>query len=238
MKQLSDYKNWLKSIVENNLEDEQLEFVWEIMKSPFMEYHYKLMKDFKLDDDFRRNLRFRFDEHGDEGAEFLFSKLDKNEDPEFHSAIIFILGKTKGKHKEKTLAYARKLSGSLDAVVRENAIIVLGWIGKNADLSILKKGLLEDEYSKCRSWSASSYMQMWFRKENDLLRKKAFEAYTTALARENDYFVLAVILSAIRTMGKTKLGISQTALDEGDTAKIDLPRTKALKFLEKTLKNN
>ncbi|SHF83684.1 HEAT repeat domain-containing protein [Chryseobacterium sp. OV279] len=238
MKQLSEYKSWLKNIIDNNQEDEYLEFVWEIMESPFVEYHYELMKDPEMDDDFRRNLRFRFNEHGEEGAAFLLSKLEKNEDPEFHAAILFILGKTKGKQKEKTMEYARKFVKSQDPLLRENAFIVLGWIGQMKDLIILKKGLFEDEQPKCRAWSASSYMQMWFRNENSHLRVKAFEAYKTALPNEKDYIVLSVILSSIRVMGKTKLGISQTALDAMDREKIDTVIPKALKFLEKALNNN
>ncbi|WP_223608217.1 HEAT repeat domain-containing protein [Chryseobacterium sp. OSA05B] len=235
MKELSEYKSWLKNIIKNNQEDEYLEFVWEIMESPFVEYYYELMKDPEMDDDFRRNLRYRFDEHGEEGAELLLSKLQKNEDPEFHATIIFILAKTQGKHKDETLEYARKFSTSQDATLRENAIIVLGWIGKMKDLSILKKYLLEDEHPKCRAWSASSYMQMWLRNKNILLKTKAFEVYKAALPNEKDYFVLSVILSSIREIGKTKLGISQSALDATDTEKIDIAKPKALRFLKKAL---
>lgn len=237
MKTLSEYKNWLKNIVEKNLEDEQLEFVWSIMKSPYVEYHYDLLKDTNLDAGFRGDLAFRFNEHGEEAEDFLIQKLDNNEDVAFQADIIFLLGKLNKKHKAKILDYARKFTESEDDHKRDRAIIVLGWIGTIKDTEILKQHLLQDKNSTCRAWSASSYMQMWFRNENEKLKSKAFEVYKTALAKETDYFVLSVILSAIREMGKTKLGISQTALDELDTEKIDLAKSKAVRFLEKTLKS-
>ncbi|RWW91802.1 HEAT repeat domain-containing protein [Flavobacterium cerinum] len=236
MKELAEFKNWLKSIIENNIEDEQLEFVWELMESPYIEFHYNLLQDQTLDDDFKRHLAFRFTEHGEQAEDFLIQKLDDNEDLEFQADIIFLLGKLNKKHKSKILAYTREFTKSENDYKRDRAIIVLGWIGKAADANILENHLLNDTNSNCRAWSASAYMQMWFRKENDLLKTKAFEAYKAALPNESDYFVLSVILSAIREMGNTKLGVSKSALDELDTEKIDLAKIKAIRFLDKVLK--
>ena len=238
MKELSEYKNWLKKIVENNLEDEQLKFVWSIMKSPFVEYHYELLKDKSLDKDFRRSLSGRFNEHGEEAEDLLISKLNNNEDADFQADIIFLLGELNKKHKSKILDYARKFSESENDYKRDRAIIVLGWIGTIDDTEIFKKHLLNDTNSNCRAWSASSYMQMWFKNENNNIKLKAFDAYLKALNSESDYFVVATILSAIRVMGKTKLSISQTALDDLDTEKIDLAKPKVIRFLEKALKNS
>lgn len=66
MKTLAEFKNWSKEIVAKNLEDEQLEFVWEIMKSPYVEFHYELLKDKDLTNSFRRDLSSRFNEHGED----------------------------------------------------------------------------------------------------------------------------------------------------------------------------
>ena len=79
---------------------------------------------------------------------------------------------------------------------------------------------------------------MWFKNENNNIKLKAFDAYLKALNSESDYFVVATILSAIRVMGKTKLSISQTALDDLDTEKIDIAKPKVIRFLEKALKNS
>lgn len=237
MKELIEFQNWLKDIIENKLEDEQLEFVWEIMESPYVEFHYNLLKDPVLDDEFRGNLAFRFNEHGEQAEDFLIQKLDENHDVEFQADIIFLLGKLNKKHKSKILDYTRKFAESDNPYKRDRAIIILGWIGTIQDTKILESHLLNDTNSNCRAWSASSYMQMWFRKKSERLVTAAYQAYKKSLLLEKDYFVLSVILSSIRTMGKTKLGISQTALDELDIEKIDISKTKALRFLGKELKS-
>lgn len=238
MKELSKFKSWLNEIIEKKLKDEELQFVWQLMKSPYVEFHYELLKNENLSESFRRSLSSRFDEHGENAENLLISKLDKNEDADFHGNIIFLLGKIKSKHKLKTLEFARKLSESENRFTREQALICLGWIGTIDDTKILEKHLLNDTNPKCRAWSASSFMQMWFKTENKNLKRKSFEAYKKILPIENDYFVLSVILSSIREIGKTKLGISQTALDELDTEKIDIAKSKATRFLDKALKGD
>ncbi len=86
MKKQEDFEKWAKKITED--EDEQLPFVWEIMASPYVEYHYSLMKDKSLSDGFRSRLRSRFDEHGEIGETLLLSKLENNEDVDFNPEII------------------------------------------------------------------------------------------------------------------------------------------------------
>lgn len=232
---LEEYKQWIADIKSEKRNDKN-KFVWSIIKSSFVEFHYEVMNDPKLDEEFRRDLAFRFNEHGEEAEDFLISKLDNNQDTAFQADIIFHLGRLNKKHKAKILDYARKFAESEDYYKRDRAIIVLGWIGTIEDTEILKKHLLQDQNSKCRAWSASSYMQMWLKNQSEAIKTKAFEAYRSALDTENDYFVLSVILASICTIGKTKLGISQTAIDEVNIEKIDLAKPKAIRFLDRELK--
>ncbi|MBC9929430.1 HEAT repeat domain-containing protein [Chitinophaga qingshengii] len=236
-KEVGLFEDWLKRIVEHPLEAEKRRFIWEVMRSPFVEFHYSLLKDNSLDEQFRRDLMHRFNEHGEKAETLLLSKLDNGEDKDFQADMIFLLGKMSKKHKATTLAYARKFAESKNIYERDRAIIVLGWIGTMEDTHIFENHLLQDTDMHCRAWSASSFMQLWFKEESEMLKQKAFRVYKIALAAEKDYFVLSVILSAIREMGKTKLGISQTALDELDTEKIDASKVKALRFLDKALKS-
>src|SRR5690554_8143505 len=97
------------------------------------------MNDPKLDEEFRRDLAFRFNEHGEEAEDFLISKLDNNQDTAFQADIIFHLGRLNKKHKAKILDYARKFAESEDYYKRDRAIIVLGWIGTIEDTEILKR---------------------------------------------------------------------------------------------------
>ena len=85
---LDELKQWLKDLKSGKREDDD-EFVWSIMKSPYTEYHYSLMTDKNLSEKFRSHLWQRFDEHREKGAELLLSKLDKNEDTPFHPEIIY-----------------------------------------------------------------------------------------------------------------------------------------------------
>ena len=125
MKDIKEFENWYKIALKNK--DEQLKLVWEIMRSPYVEYHYSLITNKETSEEFRQKLWSRFDEHKEKGAELLLSKLDNNEDVAFHAGIIFCLGKFKIE-KERTLEYVRKFTQTEDDLLRETAIIVLGWI--------------------------------------------------------------------------------------------------------------
>ena len=43
MKGIKDFDIWYKKVNKSDDEIEYLEFVWELMKTPFTEYHYSLM---------------------------------------------------------------------------------------------------------------------------------------------------------------------------------------------------
>lgn len=233
MKTITEFKRWLEDIKDNNQEDEQLDFVWELMKSPFVDFHYELIKDFSLKESFRSHLAHRFNEHGAAAEDLLIFVLDNNKDVHYHAEVIYLLGKMNGKHHEKILQYARDFTNSEDDYTRDRAIIVLGWIGSIEDLDILEDHLMTDNNTSCRAWSASGMMQLWLKKEDDKIKQKSFEIFKSALVQEEDHFVISTILTAIRVMGKTRLGISQLALDELDIEKIALAKPKALRFLQK-----
>ena len=196
MKSLNEFKQWFETA--ENDKAEQLPFVWEIMKSPYIEYHYSLITDKKISDGFRRNLISRFDEHGDEGETFLLSKLDNNEDTASHAEMIYLLGKLGNRHnsklKNKTLDYARKLALSPDIYTRDRAIIVLGWIGDINDIPLLTDRLLNDPNNYCRAWAASSFMQMWFRNQSSELVDKALPYSQLSIKQEPDYFALVTMM--------------------------------------------
>lgn len=53
---LEEYKEWLKHIKAGKRKDNN-EFVWAIMKSPYIEFHYQLLNDKELDNEFKQHLR-------------------------------------------------------------------------------------------------------------------------------------------------------------------------------------
>ncbi|MDR1760903.1 MAG: HEAT repeat domain-containing protein [Bacteroidales bacterium] len=233
MKDLQEFENWYKIAQKN--EDEQLEFVWAIMKSPYTEYHYSLIINKSTSEKFRSNLWSRFDEHREKAAELLLSKLDNNEDTEFHPDIIFYLGKLADKkiEKEQTLEYVRKFANDDNENLREKAIIVLGWIGSIQDIPLLGEHLLNDSNAKCRTWSASSFMQMYFRKKSQSLVDKALYYLKQAVSQETNYFALGSMINVVKELTKKKFDLPQHAIDNIDKERIDKAKLKVERFFKK-----
>ena len=235
---LEELKQWLKDLKVGKRKDED-KFVWSIMKSPFVEYHYSLWTDETLNEKFRHSLRQRFDEHREKGAELLLSKLDNNEDAEFYPEIIYCLGKLADRpkiEKERTLAYARKFANTDNDYLRDKAIIVLGWIGGIQDISLLGEHLLNDINAKCRTWSATSFMQMYFRRKSQSLVDKALPFLKQAISQETDYFALGCMIDVVKELTGKNFGLPQYAIDNIDAEKIENAKLKVERFFKKLYK--
>jgi hypothetical protein len=234
MKTLQEFEKWVQKA--QKTEDKHFEFVWELMKSPYVEYHYSLMTDKKINDDFHRDLWARFDEHRENAAALLFSKLDNNEDIDFHPRIIFCLGDIADKQKiakERTLAYARKFADSENDRLREQAIIVLGWIGGAKEMSLLGEHLLNDTCAKCRTWSATSFMQMYFRRKSKSLIERDLPYLKQAISQESDWFVLGCMIDVVKELTGKNFGLPQYAIDNIDEEKILAAKAKAERYFNK-----
>jgi len=235
---LEELKQWLKDLKAGKREDED-KYVWSIMKSPFVEYHYSLWTDETLNEKFRHSLRHRFDEHREKGAELLLSKLDNNEDKDFHPDIIFCLGLLADRPKiakERTLEYARKFADSDNDYLRDRAIIVLGWIGSIQDIPLLGEHLLNDTNAKCRTWSATSFMQMYFRRKSQSLVDKALPLLKQAISQEIDYFALGCMINVVKELTGKDFALPQYAIDNIDSERIDKAKLKVERFFKKLYK--
>ncbi len=234
MEDLKQFEEWYKAARKD--EDEQLEFVWAIMKSPYTEYYYSLIVNKDTSDDFRSKLWSRFDEQQEKGAELLLSKLDNNEDTAFHPDIIFCLGELADRPKierERILEYARKFAGAADDRLREKAIIVLGWIGDAGDVQLLSEHMLSDTNAKCRTWSATSFMQMYFRLKSQSLVDKALPYLRQAISQETDYFALGCMIDVVGELTGKKFGLPQYAIQNAVAEKIDAAKMKVERFFKK-----
>jgi hypothetical protein len=232
---LDELKQWIKDLKSGKRDDKD-EFVWSIMKSPFVEYHYSLITDKEISEDFYQHLWLRFDEHREKGAELLLSKLDNNEDMAFHAAIIFCLGKFANKSKtveERTLEYVRKFANTDDDLLRETAIIVLGWIGSEKDISLLGEHLLNDTNAKCRTLSATSFMQMYFRRKSQSLADKALPYLKQAISQETDFYALGCMIDVVKELTGKKFDLPQYAIDNLDKEKILEAKQKVERFFKK-----
>jgi hypothetical protein len=234
---LDELKQWLEDLKPGKRKDED-KFVWSIMKSPFVEYHYSLWKDENLNEEFRHSLKHRFKEHGKKGAELLLSKLDNKEDTTLHAEIIFCLGRLADDkiEKERTLAYARKFANADDDFLRNRAIIVLGWIGDATDIPLLGEHLLNDTNAKCRTWSATSFMQMYFRNKNQSLVDKGLPYLKQAISQETDYFALGSMIDVVKELAGKKFDLPQHAIENLDKERIDRAKLKVERFFKKLYK--
>jgi hypothetical protein len=234
MKEIKDFEKWYKKINASDDEDDYLEFVWELMETPFTEYHYSLMINKNTHEEFKDVLWSRFDEH-DDAEMFLLDKLEHNADTELVGKILFHLGEIvdlgNGKQKVKVYEYAKKYANDKNDNIRENAIIVLGWIGKNADLPLLIDHLLHDTNNKCRAWSASSFMQMNFHLKSFNV-KIVYPAFQQAIEHEKDNFALATCIISLQDIAKKKW-LSSSAAQNLEVEKIEKAKKSALNFLLK-----
>ncbi len=234
MTDLKQFEEWYKAARKDD--GKQLEFVWEIMNSPYTEYYYSLIVSKDTSDGFRSKLWSRFDEQREKGAELLLSKLDNNEDTAYHPDIMFCLGGIADEHKiekERILAYARKFADAADESLREKAIIVLGWIGGIQDVPLLGRHLLGDTNAKCRTWSASSFMQMYFRRKSQSLVDKALPLLKQAISQETDYFALGCMIDVVKELTGKNFGLPRYAIDNADAEKIDAAKAKVERFFKK-----
>ena len=223
---------------------ERLNFVWKLMKTPYTEYHYSLIIGKNTDDEFRNILWSRFDEHGEEAEKLLISKLIKNEDVGFHADILYYLGKMadkrNAKYKKETLEYAKQFALSSDDYLRDRAIIVLGWIGTNAELPLLADRLLHDANSKCRAWAASSFMQMNFRLKRQggsVSEEIVFPVLRQAITDEKDYFALGTFIVSLQEIAG-KNWLSNSAAEDVDIEKIEKAKKSAVNYLNKWEQEN
>lgn len=216
-------------------EAERMKFVWEIMKTPYTDYYYSLLVSKDIDEQFRSKLWSRFDEQREKGAELLLSKISNNEDTDFHPHIIFCLGKLADKNieKKRTLEFARMFADSTNEHLREKAIIVLGWIGGDKEILLLGEHLLNDPSILCRTWSATSFMQMYFRKKSQSLVNTVLPYLKQAISQERDYFALGCMINVVKELTGKKFDLPQYAIENGDKERIDNAKLKVLRFFNK-----
>ena len=236
MKEIKDFDIWYKKVNKSDDEIEYLEFVWELMKTPFTEYHYSLMINKNTNNEFNEILWSRFDEHEDAEI-FLLNKLENNDDLKFVGKILFCLGKIadrkNSKQKNKIYEYVKKYTNNSNDNIRENAIIVLGWIGGVNDIDLLGNLLLNDKYNKCRAWSASAFMQIWFRKQNKVFADKVLPYFYESVKQEQDIFVIGNVINALQEIIRKKFGLTQKTLNSLEVEKINLSKNKVIRYFEK-----
>ena len=114
---------------------------------------------------------------------------------------------------------------------REKAIIVLGWIGGNEEIELLGNSLLNDKNNKCRAWSASSFMQISFRKKINI--EKILPYLYKSIKQEQDNFVIEIIINTLQEITKKKFGLRQKDMNINNIEAVNKSKVKVLKYFEK-----
>jgi hypothetical protein len=112
----------------------------------------------------------------------------------------------------------------------------LGWLGGVKDIELLGKLLLNDKHNKCRAWSASAFMQIWFRKKSKTFVDKVLPYLYKSTKQEQDIFVIGCIINTLQEITNKKFGLTQKSLDLKETDKINILKNKVIKYFEKLYK--
>ena len=114
---------------------------------------------------------------------------------------------------------------------RRKCLIALGWVGTKQELSVLEGHLFEDSDSLCRAWSASAFLQMSGRVDDDILKQTASRCFISCFEHETDVFVLGVAVEAVQTIWDVKLGLRGSAVEDRNQKAVNRGVRRAIEFL-------
>ena len=230
------------SLVEENFPDsKRIHFIADLGRSPELAFHFDLIcKDWEEGTDL--NFEASFDQHGQAGIDYLLETLNQEEVENQRVLIVYLLAKilSKVRHRDfyassckQVLPVLISLLPSSEASNRRKLIIALGWIGSISEIEILGQHLLTDQDALCRSWSASSLMQLSFHQvEKEVLIEKTKELFGEAIAEEKDFRACALMIEAAQVLFGKKW-IPTSAVENLEVEKIEKARKSAIRFLKK-----
>lgn len=230
------------SLLEENFPDsKRIHFIADLGRSPELAFHFELIcKDWEKETDL--NFEASFDQHGQEGIDYLLEILDQEEDESQRILIVYFLAKilSKIRHRDfyassckQLLPVLISLLPSPEASNRRKLIIALGWIGSTSEIEILGQHLLTDKDALCRAWSASSLMQLSFHQvEKEVLMEKTKDLFCEAIAEEKDFRACALMIEAAQVLFGKKW-IPTSAVEKLEIEKIEKARKSAFRFLNK-----
>ena len=238
-------KAYLDLEKENFPSGQKIKFIADLGGSQEIAYHYELIcKDWE--EESKLYLQNSFDQHGREGIEFLFERLDDVEGEQFRIDTAFLIAQLlfKMKHRDFYVSFCNQLIPILisladtdDAVFRKKVIIALGWVGTSEEIDFLAQKMLTDDNGLCRAWSATSLMQMTFHRGNaEEVRERTKTMFLQAISEETELYPCGVIIEAAQTVFG-KRWISSSDVENRVSQKIEKARKSAMRFLGKSENN-
>ena len=230
------------SLVEKNFPDsKRIHFIADLGRSPELAFHFELIcKDWE--EGTGLNFEASFDQHGQEGIDYLLEILDQEKAEGQRVLIVYLLAKilSKVRHRDfyassckQVLPVLISLLPRSEASNRRKLIIALGWIGSTSEIEILGQHLLTDQDALCRAWSASSLMQLSFHQvEKEVLMEKTKDLFGEAIAEEKDCRACALMIEAAQVLFGKKW-IPTSAVEKLEIEKIEKARKSAIRFLKK-----
>lgn len=230
------------SLVEEDFPDsKRIHFIADVGRSPEIAFHFELIcKDWE--EGTGLNFEASFDQHGQEGIDYLLETLNQEEVESQRILIVYFLAKilSKVRHRDfyassckQLLPVLLSLLPSSEASNRRKLIIALGWIGTISEIEILGQHLLTDQDPLCRAWSASSLMQLsFYQVEKEVLKEKTKDLFGEAIAEEQDLQACTLMVEAAQVLFGKKW-IPTSAVENLEGEKIEKARKSAIRFLEK-----
>lgn len=230
------------SLVEESFPDsKRIHFIADLGRSPELAFHFELIcKDWEEGTDL--NFEASFDQHGQEGIDYLLEILDQEEAESQRVLIVYLLAKilSKVRHRDfyessckQVLPVLISLLPSSEASNRRKLIIALGWIGSISEIEILGQHLLTDQDALCRAWSASSLMQLsFYQVEKEVLMEKMKDLFGEAITEEKDLQACALMIEAAQVLFGKKW-IPTSAVEKLEIERIEKARKSAIRFLKK-----
>ena len=230
------------SLVEENFPDsKRIHFIADLGRSAELAFHFELICN-DWEEETGLNFEASFDQHGQEGIDYLLEILDQEEDESQRILIVYLLAKilSKVRHRDfyassckQVLPVLISLLPSSEASNRRKLIIALGWIGSISEIEILGQHLLTDKDALCRAWSASSLMQLSFHQvEKEVLIEKTKDLFGEAIVEEKDLQACALMIEAAQVLFGKKW-IPTSAVENLEVEKIEKARKSAIRFLKK-----
>lgn len=197
------------------------EFIKELVREDsqkMLEFHLKLIDDCRGNRDLHRRICHAFEKRErDIAVQFLSEKLESSLSEALKADIIQILGILKSKEVLKLLPSLMKDKSEL---IRYKAIIVSGWIGDKANLSLLNECLQRDSNEVLRGYAATAMRQIWLAQK--AVPEDILPYLYTAIKKEDSEETLAMIIIVIQDLLKRKFGLQECIHDgaiKGDVLK-------------------
>lgn len=237
-----DLQKSYNKLEEQNFPDtERIKFIADLGACKEIAFHYELVcKDWEEGKNLR--LESSFDKHGAEGLEFLFKQLAQYKDERLRVFTTFLIAEilTKLKYKDFYETFCDKLIPVLallietkDSNLRQKVITAFGWVGSSEEIDILTRQMLSDNDALCRTWSATSLMQMSFhRVKTEIIQKETAKTFARAIEGEKDLYACGIMIEAAQILFGKKW-LSSSALENREISKIEKAGKSAVRFLSK-----